>query len=384
MPVEIVMPRLSDSMEEGTIVEWLKRVGDQVSAGEPLVEIDTDKALMTYESDTSGVLLEISAQEGETVPVGRVIARIGQLEDQRASESPGPETSAAARPPAARAVDASPLAKRLAAEHGLDLATVVGTGPGGRITEADVQRTLGTSPSGKGQPESPKGAVAAHPLNSVQRTVARRMTEAKTTIPHFYLSLDVDMTRVIELRDGLRPRGQPEAVPSITDVIVTAVARALREHPRVNSAYQEDRIDEYGRVNVGIAVAADEALLVPTVFDADRQSLQEVAETSRLLAEKVRHRAITADELAGGTFTVSSLGMYGIDTVVPVINPPQAAILGVGAVQSRACVDPEGNVQARPRSTFVLACDHRALYGAEGAAFLTRVRDLLEDPSWLT
>ena len=431
---EVVMPRLSDSMEEGTILQWLKQVGEEVAVGEELVEIETDKANMAYESDVAGTLVEIVAQEGETLPIGSVIAKVGDSDGASAAGSAGPvaagdpppppvaKASSGAGPPAtppaeaaeetapeapARAGErpkASPLARRLAKERGVDLGQLVGSGPAGRIVKADVESaaesTAGIadagarpgpslSPPGRAGaeqmpeysgPETAKGQVAYEDLSKLQGTVARRMAESKATAPHFYLQAEVDMSRAVEARSLLKSAAKEgEVVPSFNDMVVKGCALALREHPRANGAYRDGRFELYSRVNVGIAVAARDSLVVPTVFDADRKGLRQIAADSRALAERVRDGSITPPELSGATFTVSNLGMFGIDSFAAVINPPQAAILAVGAITERA-VARDGEVTTAHLMSVNLACDHRILYGAEGAEFLARVRTLLEEP----
>jgi pyruvate dehydrogenase E2 component (dihydrolipoamide acetyltransferase) len=406
---EVVMPRLSDSMEEGTILTWLKQVGDEVAIGDELVEIETDKANMAYESDTAGTLQEILAQEGETLPIGTPIARIGD-----SSNGEGP----AARPagPVADSegsdgerVKASPLARRLARDKGLELKDLHGSGPGGRIVKQDVEQAVspagdavgGTTPEealatgrGGGSPaaagpagraadpssETAKGAVQTQDLNKLQQTIARRMAESKATAPHFYLTIEIDMGKAVEARAGFKAAAKEgEVVPSFNDMVVKACAIALREFPKANGAHRDGRFELYSRVNVGVAVAAEEALVVPTVFDADRKGLRQIAVDTRAVAAKVRDGSVTPPELSGGTFTVSNLGMFGIDGFDAVINMGQAAILAVGAIREAPAVR-DGSIVPAQLMKATLSCDHRILYGAEGAEFLARVRQLLEEP----
>jgi pyruvate dehydrogenase E2 component (dihydrolipoamide acetyltransferase) len=398
--VEIVMPRLSDSMEEGTILHWLIAEGDSVEPGQPLVEIETDKANVTYEADDGGTVLALSVREGASVPVGAPIAVIGQPGEELPSAAPAEtlaKAAAAAPAPAAREsrprsttkrAKASPLARRLAAELDVDLASLAGSGPSGRVTRADVERAAGKA---DGRAEVPaeaevqvgtaKGEATIHQLNRLQQTVARRMAESRATVPDFELRCEVDMSAAVELRERLRDVADP--LPSYNDFVVKAAALALREFPRLNSSYRDGAVQTYSRVNVGIAVAANDALVVPTIVDADRVSLGEIGRIARELAERVRAGTISPSELAGGTFTVSNLGMYGIDSFSAVINPPQAAILAVGSLKRRAVALEDGELAARPTIMLSLACDHRALYGADGARFLDRVRGLLERPDAL-
>ena len=446
------MPRLSDSMEEGTILRWLKAQGERVEPGEELVEIETDKANMVYESDAGGVLTEVIAQEGDTLPVGQVIARVGEPGEKPSGDgapaeadetgegevaeegdsprrtrsgvpashrprvpaaerpSAGPPSSATEAAPAVSPdeptdgrVKASPLARRIAHEKGLDLGGLAGSGPGGRIVKADVERAIATGPApsvaaaapataptpagptpGVGErPETAKGAASHEELTKLQQTVARRMAESKATAPHFYLSSEVDMSRAVQARARLKAAaGEGEVVPSFNDMIVKASAIALREHPRANGSYRDGRLELYSRVNVGVAVAARDALVVPTVFDADQKGLRQIATETRALAQRIRDATVTPPELSGGTFTVSNLGMYRIDTFAAVINPPQAAILAVGAIAERPVVR-DGEVTSAHLMSLNLACDHRILYGADGARFLDRIRELLEEPMGL-
>jgi pyruvate dehydrogenase E2 component (dihydrolipoamide acetyltransferase) len=454
---DIVMPRLSDSMEEGTVLRWLKSVGDEVAVGDELVEIETDKANMVYESDLAGTIVEVMAQEGDTLPVGDPIARVGDasevvagngagrteaaspeggagdesdvgaqtaaraaIEQQEpagaAPPGPPPATAAPATPSPAGVggdgrVRASPIARRIARDRGLDLTGLAGSGPGGRIVKADVERALesgvapaaappapapaaapaGPTPGVSEKPETAKGAVEVVELTRLQQTVARRMAESKATAPHFYLQAEFDMTAAVQGRAKLKAQAKEgEVVPTFNDMVVKACALALREHPRANGAYRDGKIELYSRINVGVAVAAQDALVVPTVFDADQKGLRRIATETRALAARVRDGQITPPELSGGTFTVSNLGMYGISNFSAVINTPQAGILAVGEVKARPVIreggrqrDPSnevGEIESRQLMGVTLACDHRILYGADGAIFLARVRELLEEP----
>jgi pyruvate dehydrogenase E2 component (dihydrolipoamide acetyltransferase) len=435
---DIVMPRLSDTMEEGTILGWLKADGDEIARGDELVEIETDKATMTYESDQAGVLT-IVAEVGQTLEVGAVIARVGGGVTEDAS---GQELAAAPTAPAespagdvpiegvasnpdhgdvstdAERVRASPLARRIAREDGVDLHRVTGSGPGGRIVKADVVAAARSPteppPATTSAPMTGPAPVAAHveeaavpsaasarsaapalegvmtakgdtttvELTRTQQAVARRMAESKATIPDFTLQMDVDMEACVALRSELKGLSASQA-PTYNDMVVKAAALALREHPRANASYRDGQVQVYSRVNVGVAVAAQDALVVPTVFDADSKALGEIARETRTLAEHVRAGTITPPQLGGGTFTVSNLGMYGVRSFSAIINPPQAAILSVGSSEPRA-VAREGGITIRNTMTLTLACDHRILYGADAAQFLARIRQLLEAPAALT
>jgi pyruvate dehydrogenase E2 component (dihydrolipoamide acetyltransferase) len=395
---DIVMPRLSDSMEEGTILAWMKQVGEEIAVGEEIVEIETDKANMAYESDVAGTLTEILAKEGETLTIGTPIARVGDSDAAPSKKEPAPEPAPAEESPTPTTeapsddgdrIKASPVARRIAKEKGIDLSTIEGSGPGGRIVKKDVKKATpspAAGPAAEGSapspisPETAKGQTTYEDLSKLQSTIARRMSESKATAPHFYLEAEIDMSRAVEARARLKAAaGEGEVVPSFNDMVVKACALALREHPRANGAYRDGRFELYSRVNVGVAVAAQDALVVPTVFDADRKGLRQIATESRALAQKVRDGQVTPPELSGGTFTVSNLGMYGIDNFSAVINTPQAAILAVGAIKERAVVR-GGEILPAHMLGVTLACDHRILYGAPAAEFLARVRALLEEP----
>jgi pyruvate dehydrogenase E2 component (dihydrolipoamide acetyltransferase) len=447
---DVVMPRLSDSMEEGTILRWLKGDGDSVSRGEELVEIETDKANMTYEADSSGVL-EIVAQEGETLPIGAPIARIGSSADagaasaegqrarragpvarassaapaeaaapsasqpaastahspqqREASEPPAPSPSQPSAPAPASdggngRVKASPVARRLARQLGVDLGSLQGSGPGGRIVKADVEagaQAAATPAEAPARPAAPqpervpapvvsgeagtgKGEATSVELTRTQQTIARRMAEAKATVPDFHVTTEVDMAAAVSLREQMKALASEEhPAPSFNDMVVKAAALALREQPRANGAYKDGRFELYSRVNVGVAVAAQDALIVPTVFDADQKSLGEIARETRALATRVREGQITPPELSGGTFTVSNLGMFGVTQFTAIVNQGQAGILSVGALRDTPVVK-DGQIVPGKRMALTLACDHRILYGADAAELIARIRALLESP----
>jgi len=325
---EVTMPKLSDSMEEGTVVQWLLDDGADVTVGDELVEIETDKANMIYEAEAAGTL-KITVPEGTTLRIGATIAYIG---------------------PAA---------------------------PDGERRDATPLKTL---PSGEGQ-SSPKDGRTRQTLTSVQAAIARRMVEAKATMPDFTLTMDIDMGGVVDARTGSKKSGN-KLVPSLNDFVVKACAQTLRRHPRVNGAFQDGAFELYDRIMIGVAVAAENALLVPVIADADQRSMSDIAAESKRLADEARAGRLHPNDVCGGTFTVSNLGMYGVTSFTAVLNPPQAAILAVGALQSRPAVV-DGDVVVRPRMTVTLTCDHRILYGADAAEFLRDVRNTLEEPSGL-
>jgi pyruvate dehydrogenase E2 component (dihydrolipoamide acetyltransferase) len=416
---DLTMPQLSESMEEGTILRWLKHDGETVAAGEELVEIETDKATVTYAAEVAGTLLIVVA-EGSTVAVGEVIARVGAAEELGAAAdvaTPPPPVEAAPSAPdgngAARtapaqdsAAIATPLARRVARAHGVELDALEGSGPRGRITRNDVLSAAGMAEPaervGKGAAGEGAGGEDVAPIpklaagvadgavepaadfeirepSRVQRLIARRMAEAKATVPDFEVELDVVMDQAIAMRAELKKLQDDESVPSLNDFVVKACAMALRRHPRVNASYADGQFKLHSRVNIGVAVASEEALVVPVVRDADTKSLGAIAGETRWLAARVRAGQVTPPELSGGTFTVSNLGMFGMTAIRPVINLPQAAILGVGAIREiLARVD--GEVVDRRTMTLTLTADHRILYGADAARFLDEVKTLLESP----
>jgi len=431
---EITMPRLSDSMEEGTIVRWLVDDGQPVVRGQELVEIETDKATITHVADTDGVL-EILAAEGTSLAVGEPIARVGgvsgqastngstsgngevsapeavpvtaPVSDDSATASNGGGRAPALEPAGANdganfatsALLATPLARRVARVHAVELGAVAGTGPRGRITRTDVLMAAGVEiaePRRASARLAPvvrtarvadtatavtgaKGETTRVEASRLQQLVARRMAEAKATIPHFQVQTEVKMDAAIALRAELKASVDGDAAPSLNDLIVKACALALRQHPAANGSYVDGGFELHGRVNIGVAVAAEDALVVPVVMDADTKSLGSIARETRRLAERVRTGEISPPELSGGTFTVSNLGMFGMTAITPVINPPQAAILGVGALrETLARVD--GEIVDRTLMTLTLSCDHRILYGADAAWLLADVRTLLETP----
>jgi pyruvate dehydrogenase E2 component (dihydrolipoyllysine-residue acetyltransferase) len=383
--LDIAMPRLSDQMEEATVLQWLKGPGDTVARGEPLVEVETDKATMVYEAEFDGVLEEIVVGDGSTAALGEVIARargVGAPGGGRSSgaraETPAP-APASAVPVRNAGGDSSkqgrsratPVARRLARELGMSLDGVEGTGPGGRIVRADVRGASTDSPRPAGTTEVV--------LTATQRTIARRMTESRAGIPDFTLEAEIDMEAATAMREELRELGR-EPLPSFNDFVVKGVALALRRHPALNSSYVGDRVQRFDRVNVGIAVATEDALYVPTILDADRCSVFEIAALARELVERIGKGAIGMDELRDGTFTVSNLGMFGVRRFQAVINSPQAAILAVGEVARRPAVDAEGQIVAHHQMDVALSCDHRVVYGAEAARFLQTLEGLLERP----
>jgi pyruvate dehydrogenase E2 component (dihydrolipoamide acetyltransferase) len=396
-------------MEAGTIVRWLKSEGEQVQKGEPLYELDTDKVTQEVEADASGVLLRIAVQEGE-VPVGQTIAVIGEEgEEATVSEQPAPADESAqeegSRAPArdeerergreastdgseqateirepARAdgrVKASPLARRIARERGIDLSSLRGTGPEGRIVAEDVERAA-TAPAVVAV-AARTGEVERVPLTSLRKTIARRMTEAWQA-PAFQISMSADMTRAVQLRERLLERaGEGGVRPSYNDILIKVCASALMRHRDVNARFAGDAVELLPSADIGIAVAVPNGLIVPVVRACEVKSIEQIAAESRELVTRTREGKLRQEDLEGGSFTISNLGMYGVEQFVAVLNPPQAAILAVGALEERV-VAREGEFEARPLMTMTMTCDHRALDGATASDFLRTVKDSLEEP----
>ncbi len=401
---DVTMPKLSDSMEEGTILRWLKRDGETVEAGEDLVEIETDKATVTHAAEIAGAV-QIVVEEGTSVPVGEVIARVGAgaAEEGKAVAPAGdvptpPPPSNGAGPTGDDVVVsgsspiATPLAKRVARTHGVELERLSGSGPRGRITRADVLTAAGVTesppvPESRPTTEKPPATESddfdTQEPTRVQQLIARRMSESRATIPNFEVETEAIMDDALEMRAALKAAidqdRDEQAIPSINDFVVKACAIALRRHPRVNGSYVDGRFKLHRRINIGIAVATDDALVVPTLADADAKSLGTIANEARRLAARVRSGEISPPELSGGTFTVSNLGMFGMTAIRPVINPPQAAILGVGAIRETLARSGQEIIDRR-LMTLTLSGDHRILYGADGARFLADVKALLESP----
>ena len=403
MASEIKLPRLGQGMESGTIVKWLKSEGERVEKGEPLYELDTDKVTQEVEADASGVLLRIAVQEGE-VPVGRTIAVIGEEgEDVPASmnggEEPPPRSAesdvqtaeAPAQEPSREApaerevsvqsdggrVKASPLARRIARERGIDLSSVAGTGPEGRIVAEDVERAqVGAAPPlAPAAAPVPAGEVERRELTSVRKTIARRLTEA-WQIPVFQLQTSVDMTRANALVERLRDGGTKATV---TDVLTRVCADALMRHREVNAQWTDDAILLFPTANIGIAVAAPQGLVVPVIHGAERLRLAEIAAARADVVGRAREGKLARDDLENGTFTISNLGMFQVEQFTAVLNPPQAAIVAVGATEERP-VAVDGEVVVRPMLTLTATFDHRAVDGAPAANFLQTAKELLEEP----
>ncbi|MBI3953091.1 MAG: 2-oxo acid dehydrogenase subunit E2 [Chloroflexi bacterium] len=394
MATEVIMPQMGFDMKEGKVVRWLKKVGDPVARDEPLAEIETDKAVVELEAFAAGVLRQVIVEEGTTVPVGEVIGVIAGAEEPlperraqgapAAAAKPGPAAPAAlpaasTGAAAAERAKASPLARRLAEERGVDLAQVKGTGPGGRITERDVEAQAASLPAAT--PVAPSPATPGREeLTRMRQAIARRMVQSKREIPHFYLSTDVDMTEALRLRKELNDAAQ-EGDPKITvnDVVLKAVARALRQHPRFNASFAGDHIQLHPAIHLGMAIALPDGLIAPAVLDCQDKSLAQIAAATKDLIERARNGVLRADEYTAATFNVSNLGPYGIDAFVAIVTYPQAASLAAGSVQDKPVVR-DGQVVVRQMMTATLSVDHRVNDGATAAQFLKQVKDLLEKP----
>jgi pyruvate dehydrogenase E2 component (dihydrolipoamide acetyltransferase) len=414
---QITLPRLGQGMESGTIVRWLKSEGDQVEKGEPLYELDTEKVTQEVEADAGGVLLRILASEGEEIEVGKAIAVIGEEGEEVADEpsepageaeeptevaegeeqeegEPAPERreerergregdqeqtgngQAQATRDGGR-VKASPLARRIARERGIDLASLQGTGPEGRIVAEDVERAEKTA--APGAPAAPVGEVESIPLTGMRKTIARRMTEAWEA-PAFQIAMTADMTASIRLREALVARtGEGEAKPTYSDILAKVCAVALMRHRAVNALFAGDEVQLQPTANVGMAVAVPNGLLVPVLRNCETKTIAQLAAERVDLVARTREGKLRQEDLEGGTFTISNLGMYGVDRFVAVLNPPQAAILAVGAIEEHAVVR-EGELVARPVMELTLTCDHRSVDGATASEFLRTVKQFLEEP----
>ena len=396
------MPKLSDTIDEGIILKWVKKEGDSVKQGEIIAGVQTDKAEMELEAYDSGIIRKIFVPEGKGAPVGKPIAIIGSATEDISAllvdtsapvvshgVSPSieaPKTPEQSKPPVTAVVSASagadgrtkasPLAKVIAEQNKIDLSMISGSGPMGRIVKRDLEPVLA-----KGLPVASKNYVAGKtveiPLSMMRKTIAKRLVESKTTAPHFYLTYEIDMDRAVDFRTSLNAALNMKT--SYNDIIVKTCALALRDHPKVNSSFAGDKIIQHGPINVGIAVALDDGLITPVIRNADMKSIQEIANESKELATKARDKKLKPDEFSGGTFTVSNLGMFGVEEFAAIINPPEGAILAVGAIVEKAVVV-NGKVQTGSRLKLTLSCDHRVVDGAVGAQFMQEVKAILENP----
>ncbi|HET9109552.1 MAG TPA: dihydrolipoamide acetyltransferase family protein [Ktedonobacterales bacterium] len=432
----VVMPKMGDTMEEGKVITWRKHEGDTVAKGDALAEIETEKVNIEAEAFAAGTLRKIIAPEGATVPVGQPIALIGDPAEPIPAEFGGAPTQAAAPAQAAPAAQAaapvaqaqqatparpaaasvavanghvaqtaapvvtqsdgrvfvSPLARHIAAEHNLDIHQIQGTGPGGRIIRDDVLSALQSGQAAVAEPMAPMAPIApspvgpeveAVPLSQMRKTIAKRLQQSMQTAPHFYVTVTVDATRLMQTRAQINEYAATLAEPikvSVNDLVVKAVATTLTRMPQVNVSFDGERILYKKRVNVGMAVALEQGLIVPVVRDADKRGLLDLARESRRLSEAARTGKLKAEELQGGTFTVSNLGMYDVESFTAIINPPESAILAVGSIIPTPVATPDRQVVVRDQMKLTLSSDHRALDGAVAARFLQQLKQLLEQP----
>jgi pyruvate dehydrogenase E2 component (dihydrolipoamide acetyltransferase) len=437
MATQVIMPKLSPTMEEGQISRWLKKEGETVSMGEPLAEIDTDKATMEMQALTSGVLRKILINEGESAPLGEMIAIIGDANEDisqvlsgaqtqkpkaegpakadaasgaHPEAKPEPEKSqpvvlapsggngrAAAETSGPGRIIVSPLAARMAAESGIDLRSLSGSGPGGRIIKRDIEAALEQSratPSSapiratqlrvvKPGLQQQAGTSPYHdePASEMRRTIAKRLVTSLGPVPHFFLTTEIEMDRAAEMRKGINAL-DPDLKISINDIIIKVAASALIQHPQVNASFQDRTVRYYERADIGVAVAIDEGLITPIVRSADQKALSEIAAEVRELAERARSRKLRPEEYTGATFSISNLGMFGIDEFTAVINPPEGAILAVGAMTAKPVVRDE-QIVIRQIMRVTMSCDHRIVDGATGAKFLQTFKKILENPLYL-
>ena len=400
---QITMPKLSDTMLEGTLIKWHKKAGDKISVGDVIADVETDKATMEMEAFDDGLITELLIPEGGVVKVGQPIANLeGGKKSAAKSSAPSapaastsaPAAPAAAKPKAATSTDgsrvkASPLAKKIALERGVDLSGVQGTGPGGRIVAADVPATAtavrGTAPAAPRIEVPFSDADTKTPLSGMRRTIAERLLASKTQIPHFYLTIEIDAAPLTKLRKDLNAAAEAAGTAKVTvnDFILLAAARAAKAHPKVNAAFAGDSIIEYASVNLSVAIAVEDGLITPVIRDAHNLSLREISGAVKDLAVRARSKKIKPEEYQGGTLTISNLGAFGIDSFYAIVNPPQAAILAVGAIVKKPVVNAQDQIVAGQRMTIALSGDHRVVDGAAGAEFLATIRKSLESPTTL-
>ena len=410
---EVVMPQMGADMEEGTIIKWLKSEGDNVERGEIIAEIETDKANVEIEAFDGGVFRKTLASEGDTVDVGTIIAIIADAEEDisayqngasKKAATPDPEPTTEAAPAAASEqplqvattapassdgrVRATPVARRLATEHNIDLTALSGTGPDGRIVLRDVEAALTAGPAKAGAgPAKAAAAPAAGTTTTVEmskmrQTIARRMSQSKREAPHYYITVDIDMTEAERLRRQLNEAVDDYPRVSVNDMIVRASAISLAKHPAFNSWFLDEQVQQHSDINVCIAIALDEGLIAPAILDTANKTLGEIGDASRDLAGRAKSGALKPAEYTGGTFTVSNVGMFGVDGLIAIIQPPQTAILGVGGVRTTPVVR-DGRIETAELMQTALSADHRVTDGAQGAQFLNEIKRLLESPASL-
>jgi pyruvate dehydrogenase E2 component (dihydrolipoamide acetyltransferase) len=413
---QITMPKLSDTMLEGTLVKWLKKPGEKISIGDVIAEVETDKATMEMEAFDDGVLTDLIIPEGGVVKVGDPIATLdgGSTESAKKPAPVAKATAAPATPaPVAKSfstgvpatprptprpsangvrVKASPLARKVALERGIDLSRLQGSGPGGRIIVADLDSVqTGSRGNSQAAPTTVKIDVPCSDadkriaLSGMRRTIAERLLASKTQIPHFYLTMEVDAAPLAKLRKEINAAAEASGSPKITvnDFVLLATARAAAKHPKVNAAFAGDSVIEYADVNLSVAIAVEDGLITPVVRKADKLSLREISVAVKDLAVRARGKKIKPEEYAGGTITVSNLGAFGVDSFYAIVNPPQAAILAVGAIVKKPVIGPNDQIVAGQRMSIALSGDHRVVDGALGAEFLASIRTALESPATL-
>lgn len=402
----VTMPRLSDTMEEGTVAKWHKKVGDKVSEGDLLAEIETDKATMDFESFQEGTLLHIGIEEGNTAPVDSILAILGEkgedisglLNGNGGSEpkneeaktevkAEAAEESKVAEPVSAEAtndgdrIKASPLAKKMAADKGIDIKLVKGTGEGGRIVKQDIDNYKPSSaPAAATQVLGASESYEDVPVSQMRKVIAKRLAESKFTAPHFYLTLDIDMDAAMEARKSINLISETKI--SFNDLVIKAVAVSLKKHPAINSSWLGDKIRVNHHVHIGVAVAVEDGLLVPVVRHADQKGLATINGEVKALAEKAKNKKLQPAEWEGNTFTISNLGMFGIEEFTAIVNPPDSCILAVGGIKQVPVVK-NGAVVPGNVMKVTLSCDHRVVDGATGAGFLQTFKGLLENPMGL-
>lgn len=403
---EVIMPKMGDGMEEGTLLEWLKKEGDDVKSGEVIGNIQTDKAILELEAPGKGKLAGILIQPGTTVPVGQPIAAIlksgeelpanwgsGEAKPAQPSAAPTESAAPAAMSPAPAAepapvsgqrVKASPLAKRIAAEAGVDLAAVAGTGPGGRIVEKDVRAAIerqGTKIPAPAFAPSPSAEDVKVPLNFLRGIIAERTQHAKSTVPHFYVTLEVDIEKIHAIREMFKEEDGGKV--SVNDFVIRACVLALQDMPVVNSSFKGDHLLQHGSINIGVAAAVDDGLLVPTIHGAQNMTLRQLSEESKRLVAKAREGKLTPNEMQGSTFSISNMGMLNVDVFSAIINEPNAAIIAISTAQRKVVVNESDELEIRWRMNITGSFDHRVVDGAVGAQFMNVVRSYLENPTRL-
>jgi pyruvate dehydrogenase E2 component (dihydrolipoamide acetyltransferase) len=388
LATNVIMPSLGFDMTEGRLARWLKNEGDPVEKGQAIAEIETEKATVEIEAAASGILARTVVHAGETVPVGTVIGVIVEAGEKVVSApappaptppAPFPEAGEAATPSDAR-VKASPVARRMAEEAGLDLSRIKSTGPGGRVLERDVQAAIAARPMPEpsGVPAGPPAGETV-PLSRMRQAIARRMTESKTSAPHFYVTVEVNMDEAMKMRDQLNGLAPETERISVNDLIVAVAARTLARFPALNASYREGKLEMHSKVDIGIAVALEDGLITPVLRNADTKTLRKIAAESRALTERARTNKLRSDDLGGGTFTVSNLGMFDVDEFIAIINPPEAAILAAGAVAKRP-VAASGEVRIAYLMKTTLSVDHRVADGAQAGRFMQAFKKMLENP----